>query len=410
MYDYNKQDPRIMHVDLNSCFATIEQQSRPLLRNKPVVIVNRMSVNTAIVTASYEAKAMGIKVGMKFYEAKRLVPEVIGLESDPKKYRYVYHKLLKIMNSYSSHVTMKSIDEGCIDFHDSYTTVKKTDLTIIAMEIKKRLRSEIGCVMRCNIGIGTNRFLAKLAADLHKPDGLDKISIDNLRQTYGDLKLTDLTGIANGNEAKLNSVGIFTPLQFLDTSADVLTKIVFHGVDGDKWYKRLRGYEVDDINHNIKRVGRQYVLEDRNISRNMIIERLHNLCESIGERLRNNHLLARGIYVYSKNIEGELWHKSLLLEVPFSSNQTIYEIAKDLFTYAPDGIVEIGAHCYSLTDSEQLDRQMLLFNDDMVKDKLSSMMDNINNTYGERTIFSASTLDTNNKVKQKIPFGSTRYL
>ncbi|MGB2787544.1 MAG: hypothetical protein WBB94_04140, partial [Candidatus Saccharimonadaceae bacterium] len=114
MNDYNPARPSVMHIDLNSCFATIEQQSRPILRGRPVAILNRRSEHTSIITASYEAKAMGIGLGMSYREAKRLCPGLVGLESDPSKYRYVYHKLLGIMNDYSAHVRMKSIDEGVI--------------------------------------------------------------------------------------------------------------------------------------------------------------------------------------------------------------------------------------------------------------------------------------------------------
>src|SRR5687768_9826298 len=108
-HDYNNERPMVMHIDLNSCFATIEQQARPMLRGRPVAIANRRSEHTCIVTASYEAKKYGASVGMKLSEAKRLVPGLIVLESDPPKYRYVYRKLMAIMKRYSAHITMKSI-------------------------------------------------------------------------------------------------------------------------------------------------------------------------------------------------------------------------------------------------------------------------------------------------------------
>src|SRR5450759_2945159 len=114
---YNTEPSLIMHVDLNSAFASVEQQSRPMLRGKPIEVINRRTEHTAIVTASYEAKVAGVKVGMKFKEATRLIPGLIAVESDPPKYRYVYRKLMAILNSYSPNVVMKSIDEGIIDFH-----------------------------------------------------------------------------------------------------------------------------------------------------------------------------------------------------------------------------------------------------------------------------------------------------
>ena len=116
LQDYNQAPPHIMHIDLNSCFATVEQQARPRLRGRPVAVLNRRTPDTSIVAASYEAKARGVKVGMKFYEAQRLCPEIVGIDSDPPKYRHVYHELLRIMSSYSPAVAMKSIDEGVIDF------------------------------------------------------------------------------------------------------------------------------------------------------------------------------------------------------------------------------------------------------------------------------------------------------
>jgi DNA polymerase-4 len=406
--DYNTNRPLIMYIDLNSCFATIEQQSRPRLRGRPVAIVNRATENTSIVTASYEAKARGVTVGMKFYEAKRLVPDLIGLESDPPKYRFVYHKLLAIMQDYSSQVVMKSIDEGMIDFGQSPKSIAKRNLEDIGYEIKQRLRDEIGSHMRCNIGIGTNRFLAKTAADLHKPDGLDIITADNLRLTLGGLKLQDLTGIAKHNEARLNAVGIYTPLEFLDADLVALEKIVFKSVVGRWWYKRLRGWEVDDKIVTTKTIGRQYVLERRDLKRVEIAARLHNLCESVGYRLRCQLKVARGIYVYVKTSEHQYWHASQLCQLPFFSDQTINLLAQQLFLKAPEQIIEIGVHLYELEDDDN--DQISLFNDQLIRQQnLVGALDGINQRFGDRTIHAASTLETKS-VKAKIPFGSTRYL
>jgi DNA polymerase-4 len=407
--EYNPERPLIMHIDLNSCFATVEQQARPMLRGKPVAIANRRTDKTAIVTASYEAKSKGVKVGMKVREAKILCPDLVVLESDPSKYRYVYHRLLDIMKDYSAHVTMKSIDEGIIDFHDTTAAMQGRDLVDIGMEIKQRLKDEIGIWMRCNIGIATNRFLAKQAASLHKPDGLDVITPGNIREVLSSLELTDLTGIAHRNEHRLNSVGIFTPLQFLDSDPVVLQRIVFKSVVGRWWYDRLRGYEVDDVETDVKRVGRQYVLESFTLTHEEITKRLHHLCESVGSRMRSQNKSARGIYVYAKTLERGYWHSSTLSQLPFSSDQTIFMLAKQLFDKAPGELKEIGIHCYELESID--DPQISFFNDQIVQERhVTEAIDGINKKYGERTIHSADTLGTGIYVKQKIPFGSTRYL
>lgn len=403
---YNTEKPLVMHVDLNSAFATIEQQSRPLLRGRPVAIVNRRTEHTSIVTASYEAKAYGVKVGMKFINAKRLVPGLIGIESDPAKYRFVYHKLMAILNSYSPNVVMKSIDEGVIDFHNIPNV---RPLIEIGYEIKKRLQDEIGVSMRCNIGIGTSRFLAKTAAGLHKPDGLDVIDANNLRDTYKTMKLTDLTGIAGHLEGRLNAVGIYTPLEFLDASSLALEKVAFKSIIGGQWHKRLRGFEIDDGPIELKTIGRQYVLENRNLTDLEIKNRLHFLCEAVGSRLRGQNKLARGVNIHVRTLDRGYWRASRMCQMPFCSSNTINSLAQQLFLGAPDNIIEIGVRCYALTDG--IDNQTNLFMDSIAREKqLIDSIDNINQRFGDRTIHSANTLQTSEFIKQKISFGSARYL
>lgn len=412
---YNPATPMIMHIDLNSCFATVEQQARPRLRGRPVAVVNRRTENTMIVTASYEAKAMGVKLGMRLRDAKKLCPELVGLESDPPKYRYVYRELLRIMNDYSAHVRMKSIDEGVIDFSESTAAIAGRNLEGIGHEIKQRLRSEIGRAMRCNVGISTNRFLAKMAASLHKPDGLDVITHENLRAVFSELELEDLTGIAHRNRARLESVGIFTPLEFLDTDETTLRKTVFKSIDGTKWHQRLRGWEVDKVDHPLRTAGRQYVLDDYKMPRELVMQRLHNLCESVGEKVRSQGLVARGVSVHARSYahegsgwRGSYWHSRQMASAPFFSNQAIFELARQLFEAAPFPLKEIGVSCYELSEPD--DSQLHLFGDSLAREReLTSAVDEINQRYGTRVIHSADTLATK-MVKQKIPFGGTRYL
>lgn len=422
---YNMARPLVMHIDLNSCFATVEQQARPLLRGRPVAVLNRRTEHTMIVTASYEAKALGVTLGMKFRDAKKLCPELVGLESDPPKYRYVYHKLLAILSDYSPAVSMKSIDEGVIDFAPTSEAIRGRELVDIGREIKQRLKSEIGVAMRCNVGIGTNRFLAKTAAGLHKPDGLDEITHKNLREVYAGLQLEDLNGIAWANHARLERVGISTPLEFLDADRTTLHDIVFRSVCGDQWYLRLRGWEVDDVSRDVKTCGRQYVLEDATMPRQMVLQRLHHLCEAVGAKLRGQGKYARGVGVYARLIDGgealgksngrwgrkgNYWHEKYLAPLPFYSDAAIWSIACRLFQQVPPGrIREIGVHCYHLHDGRG--DQLSLWADELVREQqLVGAVDDINARYGARTIHAANTLGTDEFVKAKIPFGSTRYL
>jgi DNA polymerase-4 len=401
----------VMHIDLNSCFATIEQQARPLLRGRPVAIVNRRIENTMIITCSYEAKAMGVKLGMRLKEARALCPDLIGLESDPPKYKYVYHQLMRIMNDYSAHVRMKSIDEGVIDFSETTQAIAGRSLEEIGYEIKQRLWDEVGVAMNCNVGIGTNRFLAKTAASLHKPNGLDMITHENLREVFSSLELTDLTGIAGQMEKRLNAVGIFTPLEFLDADEVTLRRIVFKSIDGSAWYQRLRGWEVDKRDFSLKSAGRQFVMDGYRLPYAAVLKRLHHLCEETGAKVRSKGMVARGVMVYARTYDYGGWHARTMAPLPFFSNEAIYQQAKKLFEKAPEGIKMIAVTCYGLEPADADIHQLNLFGDELAQVRaITSAVDEINSRYGKRVIHSADTLGTGQYVKEKIPFGSTRYM
>jgi DNA polymerase-4 len=406
----NTAQPAVMHIDLNSCFATVEQQARPLLRGRPVAIVNRRTDHTMIVTASYEAKAMGVTLGMRLKDARKLCPDLIGLESDPPKYRYVYHKLMGIMNDYSAHVRMKSIDEGIIDFSESTAAIAGRNLADIGHEIKQRLYSEVGSAMNCNVGIGTNRFLAKTAASLHKPNGLDEITHENLREVFGRLKLTDLTGIAGRYEQRLNAVGIFTPLQFLDADPQTLHRVVFKSIVGNEWHRRLRGWEVDKRDFPLRTAGRQFVLDGYRLPHDEVLKRLHHLCEETGAKVRSKGMVARGVMVYARTYDYGGWHARAMAPLPFFSNEAIFTYAKRMFERAPNGIKMIAVTCYGLEPLDDASKQLSLFGDELARERaITDAVDEINARYGKRVIHSADTLTTR-MVKEKIPFGSTRYM
>lgn len=405
----NTEKPQIMHIDLNSAFATIEQQSKPSLRGKPVGVTNRISKNCCVIAASYEAKRLGIKVGMGLIEARLLVPGLVMLESDPPKYHFVYKKLCSIMKSYSPNVVMKSIDEGIIDFHGTLGTIHKKSLRDIGMEIKQRLHDEIGSWMKINVGIGPNRFLAKTAASLHKPDGLDEIDHRNLKDVYASLKLTDLTGIARHYEARLNAAGIFTPIDFLNASSDKLKRLVFHSVVGEDWYQRLRGYEVDDEPTNLGQVGRQFVLDKRTSEDSFILPRFQYLCETTGTKLRYNNVDARGVLVWLVLASGEYWQARKMFKSTFYTDREVYMRALYLFNQRPKvPVTTIGVTCYKLTPTKRSQPSLL---EEVNKEEwLTQAVDEINERFGLFSVHSLNSLEGKTIVRQKIPaFGGSRY-
>ncbi|HET7673256.1 MAG TPA: hypothetical protein VFK11_01940 [Candidatus Saccharimonadales bacterium] len=406
----SKEPPLIMHIDLNSAFAMTEQQARPSLRDKPLGMTNRISKNCCIIAASYEAKNRGVKVGMGLVQAREIIPELIILETDPPKYLYVHQKLARIMKSYSPDVKMKSIDEGIIDFHGTRNFINDRPLEEIAHEIKSLLKSELGRWVKVNIGIGPNRFLAKLAANLHKPDGLDIIDHNNLLQVYDSLELTDLPGIARHYEARLNAAGIFTPLDFINTPADTLRHSVFHSVVAEEWYQRLRGYEVDDEPTRLGQVGRQFALDKRTNDDKELLPRFHYLCETTGKKLRFNGADARGIIVWAGLATGERWHARRTWRTSFYTDKEIYERALYLFNKRPrhSPLTIMGITCYNLSPTTR--GQPSLFDEVNREERLTEAVDELNERYGNFVIHSLNTLGGKRIVKQKIPFTGTRYL
>lgn len=405
----NREEPQIMFIDLNSAFATTEQQARPSLRGRPLGVTNRLSKHCCVIAASYEAKAHGIKVGMRLDEALLLVPDLIMLETDPPKYHAVYQQLIGIMKDYSPNVRMKSIDEGIIDFHGTLGTVHKQSLIDIGYEIKQRLRDRVGSWMKINVGIAPNRFLAKTAAGLHKPDGLDVIDHTNLKEVFSKLKLTDLNGIASHYQARLNAAGIFTPLQFLNADSDYLRRFVFHSVIGEDWYKRLRGHEVDDFSTKLGMVGRQWVVGKPSNNDDYLLPCFQYLCETTGKKLRYRNMDARGVLVWLRFQNGGGWMQRKMFKSTFYTDADIYTKALYLFNQRPRHMVvqTMGITCYQLTPSAR--SQLSLIEQVNKEDWLTTAVDEINERYGSFKIYHANALMGTKLVKQKIPFGGTQY-
>lgn len=407
-YHLNPALPQIMWVDLNSAFATAEQQAHPSLRRRPVGITNRISPECCIITASYEAKARGVKVGCRRSEALRLCPNLILLESDPPKYNAIYRQLFAIMHDYSADCGMKSIDEGYINLQGtSYDSLDK--LYQLGLEIKQRVRNEIGDYMTINVGLGSNRFLAKLAAGLHKPDGLDIITADNLLAIYDNLQLEDLTGIAQHLGYRLRRAGITSPRQFLAADSHFLQHQVFHSINGLYWYRRLRGYEVDDYHTKLSVIGRQWVVDQSGDDNDYLAGCLHYLAENVGLKLRFRQVAARGVGLWLHYHAGERWQRRQLANTSFTDDSHIWRIANDLFAQRPPGRVRvIGLYLYNFNEVNS--QQLSLLDHIDRQARLTTAIDQINQRYGTATIHSAHSSIGVQHIRQKVPFGSTNYL
>ncbi|NTU73322.1 hypothetical protein HGB07_04100 [Candidatus Roizmanbacteria bacterium] len=407
--DLNHNRPTIMHIDLNSCFATIEQQANPLLRGKPVVVAAYATPNGCVLSPSIEAKRRGIKVGMTVRDAHLLYPQVVVRTPDPPKYRDVHMKFKKIFMDYSPNVTPKSIDEAVIDFANTPSLSK--NLTDVAYEIKMRMRREIGEWITCSIGIATNRFLAKLGAGLHKPDGLDVITHENLVSVYKSIKLTDFCGISTHNESRLNTYGVFTPLDFLKAPEELLHRQVFQSITGYYWYLRLRGWEIDAVDFERKSYGQQYALGKPTNDIRELSCLMMKLCEKMGRRLRRSGCAAQGIHVACVYKDYTHWHRGRKLDTPVFTTSDLYTKSLWVFNQQPEKkvVTKLAVSCFNLAPSRS--SQTTLFDIDPDKKRnLSDALDRINDKYGEFVITPALMLGMDDLVLDRIAFGGVKEL
>ncbi len=318
----NRNPPRVMHIDLNSCFASVEQQANPLLQGRPVAVAAYHTPSGVIVSPSIEAKARGVKTGMTVRDGRLLCPELAVLRPDPAKYRDVHTRLKRILRDYSPKVSPKSIDEAVVDFGPAGRMDR--DLRDVGREIKRRLRAEVGEWMRASIGISTNRFLAKTAAGLRKPDGLDVITHENLRDVLGGMELTDLCGINRRYQARLYAAGIYTTTEFLDAPGGLLRDRVFGGINGDYWYLRLRGWEIDAVDHGRRSFGQMYSLPKATADPHELSPLLMKLCEKAGRRMRRAGYSARGIHLGIVYRDYTHWHRGVTLPAQLYMSSSVY--------------------------------------------------------------------------------------
>lgn len=405
--EFNSAPGNCLHMDLNSCFATIEQQANPFLRGKPLVVAAFNSYKGCILASSIEAKRLGIKTGMWVGEAQKIYPKLKVLTPDPWKYRNVHLKLKKLVSEYTNDFTPKSIDEFVLNLGD-YAALKASP-SAVARELKTRIKKEIGDWLTVSIGIAPNRYLAKIAAGLHKPDGLDEINKDNFADIYSRLKLTDLTGIKERSAARLASMGIYSVMDFYEAPIWRL-RAAFHSITGLYWHLRLSGYEIDDFESKRGSYGNSVAL-GKNIAK---IEELSpilaRLTEKMCGRVRSAGYTASGIHLALVYKDGSFWHKGRHLSKACFDTQDIYKAAFRLLIGAnpQKPVLNIAVSVFDLSRNKEL--QLGLFEDEVKKESLTKSVDEINSHWGDFTVGSAKSFGGAKVVMDRIAFGGVKEL
>ena len=212
-----------LFVDMNSYFASVEQQLQSHLRGKPVAVAPVNADTTSCIAASYEAKAFGVRTGTRISDARRLCPGLIVVPARPRLYVEKHHEIIAAVESVLPVQAILSVDEMVCTLMGDHRHEKNA--VAVAKRVKQAILDRAGQWMRCSVGLGPNRLLAKVGADMHKPDGLTVLRREDLPGKLMDLKLTDFPGIGPRMERRLNLVGIATARQLLELDVRQMAKV-----------------------------------------------------------------------------------------------------------------------------------------------------------------------------------------
>jgi DNA polymerase-4 len=282
-----------LFVDLNSYFASVEQDLRPELRGRPVGIVPMMADTTCCLAASYEAKALGVKTGTMVADAKRMCPGIVLLEARHEQYIEYHHRIVEAVESCLPVTAVLSIDEMACQL------MGRERPLLAALElgrlVKRRILERVGPMMRSSVGLATNRFLAKVASDMEKPDGLVALPLDILPEALRQLTLRDLPGIGARTEKRLNEKGIRTMADLLALDRNQAGE-VWGSVLGERLWHWLQGEDFDaDETAHAKSLSHQHVLAPDMRTPEKAWAVAHKLLHKAAMRLRADGLWASGI-------------------------------------------------------------------------------------------------------------------
>ena len=252
---------RWLYVDFNSYFASVEQQQRPELRGKPMAVVAVETDATCAIAASYEAKAFGIRTGTPIYEARRLCPGLVTVLAQHEVYVDYHHRIIAEVERHLPVSMVCSIDEVACKLMSNENSPERA--TEIALAIKRGLAANIGEYIKCSIGIAPNRYLAKIATDMHKPDGLTFINASDLPQMLYPLTLRDLPGVGRNMETRLLKAGIRDLRTMTHLDAKRMRK-AWGSIWGERMWYYLRGLEVEELEPVKSSIGHSHVMAPEN--------------------------------------------------------------------------------------------------------------------------------------------------
>jgi DNA polymerase-4 len=374
-----------MYIDFNSYFASVEQQFNPRLRGKPIVVVPVASDATCAIAASYEAKACGIKTGTPIWEAKKLCPKLICVLANHEAYVEVHHKILKEIDRHVPISKVCSIDEVACQLMDN----ERAKASQLAEKIKQGLKANVGECITCSIGFAPNRYLAKVATDMKKPNGLVFINQEDLPQKLYSLKLRDLPGIGANMEMRLKKHSIFDMEMLCSLDLQQMRK-AWGSVEGERMWHRLRGIELPDAETVRKSLGHSHVMapELRDPEKARLVGR--RLTAKAVSRLRRMGLVASKMSLSVRLEKEEGFELSTACDRVYDSFTFLAlfnEIWEQIIKHTGSAKIKKISVTFSGLEEKVSAQYELFANDSKEKEeKVSGVLDLINQKYGKDSI------------------------
>jgi DNA polymerase IV len=412
-----------LFVDLNSYFASVEQQDRPELRGKPVGVVPMLADTTCCIAASYEAKADGVRTGTIVADAKRLCPDIVLVEGRHELYTEYHHRVVEAVESCLPVTAVCSIDEmACRLMGRERPILAAMEL---ARKVKATIRDRVGECLRSSVGLATNRYLAKVASDMEKPDGLVALTLDILPEALRRLTLRDLPGVGARTEKRLNERGIRTMDDLLTLQCEQAGQL-WGSVWGERLFHWLRGEDFEMSEHeHLKSISHQHVLAPDMRTSEKAWAVAHKLLHKAAMRLRSGGLWAGSIGlavgfavprtqnapVSRFGVPSRGWHGEIKLS-ECQDNQTLIAALRKLWDSQPKGAefqhpffvgVQLGGlvptrlHTLSLFDALDAEQS---------RARLLAAMDALNHKYGLATLAPATMLSAYKAAPTRIAFHS----
>mgnify|MGYP000423862126 FL=1 len=316
---------KIIHVDMDAFYASVEQMDNPELKGKPLA-VGGSEVRGVVSAASYEARKFGVRSAISGIQAKKLCPDLIFVRPRFDRYKEISKKIRKIFHDYTDLVEPLSLDEAYLDVTEN----KKGNpsATLIAQEIRKRIFEEVG--LTASAGISVNKFVAKIASDYNKPNGQKTVNPDEVEAFLEKLDIKKFYGVGKVTAEKMYQLGIFTGYDLKQKPLEYLEK--HFGNSGFHYYQICRGIHNSAVkpNRKIKSVGAERTFGENLSSEIFMEERLQSIAKELEKRLQKSKISGKTITLKIKYSDFTLQTRSKTLPYFVNDKHIIVDVAKDL--------------------------------------------------------------------------------